>query len=76
MGKTTANIVMIDGDPTDNNAALFKQGYEAALQPKFDSGKYKLVGDQTRHWDATEAGTAFQQLYTAERGQDRRRRLG
>ncbi len=30
-GKTKANIVYINGDPTDNNAALFKQGYEEAL---------------------------------------------
>jgi D-xylose transport system substrate-binding protein len=68
-GKTSGvNIVMIDGDPTDNNAALFKQGYKAALQPNFDSGKYKLVGDQTGKWDATIAGTAFEQLYTANGG--------
>jgi D-xylose transport system substrate-binding protein len=68
-GKTSGvNIVMIDGDPTDNNAALFKQGYKAALQPMFDSGKYKLVGDQTGKWDATVAGTAFEQLYTANGG--------
>ena len=30
-------IVMIDGDPTDNNAALFKSGYVAALKPKIRS---------------------------------------
>ena len=30
-GKTKANIVYINGDPTDNNAALFKSGYEEAL---------------------------------------------
>ena len=69
MGKTSGvRVVMIDGDPTDNNAALFKQGYKAALQPMFASGKYKLVGDQTGKWDATIAGTAFEQLYTANGG--------
>src|SRR3954454_19012931 len=30
-GKTTANIIFINGDPTDNNAAFFKQGYKEAL---------------------------------------------
>ena len=67
-GKTKANIVYINGDPTDNNAALFKQGYAEALKPKLDSGDYKLVGDQTGLWDATKAGTAFEQLYTQNGG--------
>jgi D-xylose transport system substrate-binding protein len=69
LGKTTANIVFINGDPTDNNATLFKQGYAEELQPKIDSGDYKLVGDQTGEWDATKAGTAFEQLYTQNNGQ-------
>ncbi len=43
-GKTKANIVYINGDPTDNNAALFKSGYVEALKPKVDSGDYKVVG--------------------------------
>ena len=67
-GKTTGNIVFINGDPTDNNAALFKQGYADALKPDIDSGKYKLVGDQTGNWDATKAGTAFEQIYTQNGG--------
>src|SRR4051794_1571356 len=33
-GKTKANIIYIDGAETDNNAALFKQGYVEALKPK------------------------------------------
>jgi D-xylose transport system substrate-binding protein len=68
-GKTTGvNIVYINGDPTDNNAALFKQGYVEALKPKIDDGSYKLVGDQTGNWDTTKAGTAFEQLYTQNNG--------
>src|SRR3954451_9801695 len=68
MGKAQANIVFINGDPTDNNAALFKSGYAAQLKPKIDSGDYKLVGDQTGLWDATKAGTAFEQIYTQNDG--------
>jgi D-xylose transport system substrate-binding protein len=67
--KAKANIVYINGDPNDNNAALFKQGYEEALKPKIDSGDYKLVGDQSGFWDATKAGTAFEQLYTQNNGE-------
>jgi D-xylose transport system substrate-binding protein len=68
MGKTKANIVMIDGDPTDNNAALFKEGYVGALQEKVDSGDYTVVGEQTGEWDATKAGTAFEQIFTENDG--------
>jgi D-xylose transport system substrate-binding protein len=69
MNKTSnVNVVFINGDPTDNNAALFKQGYEEALKPKFDDGSFKLVGDQTGNWDLTKAGTAFEQLYTQNGG--------
>jgi D-xylose transport system substrate-binding protein len=67
-GKTKANIVYINGKPTDNNAALFKSGYEEALKAKIDSGDYKLVGDQTGEWDATIAGKAFEQIFAAENG--------
>ncbi len=67
-GKTKANIVYINGDPTDNNAALFKQGYEQALKPKIDSGDYTLVGDQSGFWDATKAGDAYEQMYTQNNG--------
>ena len=66
--KNQANIIYINGDPSDNNAALFKQGYAEALKPKIDSGDYKLVGDQSGFWDATKAGTAFEQLYTQNKG--------
>ena len=64
-GKTTANIVYINGDPTDNNAALFKQGYADFLAK---NSSYKVVGDQSGFWDATKAGTAFEQLYTQNNG--------
>ena len=64
-GKTKANVVLIDGDPTDNNAALFKQGYVDSLKANPD---IKVVGDQTGKWDATKAGTAFEQLYTQNNG--------
>ncbi len=67
-GKTTANVVYINGDPTDNNAALFKEGYVEGLKPKVDAGDYKVVGDQSGFWDATKAGTAFEQLYTQNGG--------
>jgi D-xylose transport system substrate-binding protein len=67
-GKTKANIVYVNGAATDNNAALFKSGYEAALKDKIDSGDYTLVGDQSGEWDATKAGDVFEQMYTDNGG--------
>lgn len=67
-GKTKANIVYVNGAATDNNAALFKSGYEESLKPKIDSGDYKLVGDQSGEWDATKAGKVFDQMYTENDG--------
>jgi D-xylose transport system substrate-binding protein len=67
-GKKTANIIYINGAETDNNAALFKSGYVKALQPKIDSGDYKLVGDVSGEWDANKAANAFDGLYTKNDG--------
>jgi len=67
-GKTTANIVYVNGAASDNNAALFKQGYVQSLTPLISSGKYKLVGDQSGEWDATKAANVFEQMYTQNNG--------
>ena len=68
-GKTEGvSYVQINGDPTDNNAALFKQGYVEGMKEVTDSGAFKLVGDQTGQWDADVAGTAFEQLFTQNGG--------
>lgn len=67
-GKNQANIIYIDGAATDNNAALFKQGYEQALKPKIDSGDYKLVGDVSGEWNDQKAANAFDGLYTKNNG--------
>jgi D-xylose transport system substrate-binding protein len=62
------SFVQINGDPTDNNAALFKQGYVEGMKPVVDSGAYELVGDQTGEWNADVAATAFEQLFTQNGG--------
>ena len=61
-GKTSnAQVVYVNGDPTDNNAALFKQGYDSTLQPLASSGKVKILStDVSGFWDAKRAGTAFE----------------
>ena len=63
---SSPNVFLLNGSPTDNNATLFHQGYLSVLQPKFQSGSYKEVGDQSvPNWDNQQALTIFQQQYTA-----------
>jgi D-xylose transport system substrate-binding protein len=59
------NILIMDGDPTDNNAKLFAQGYNGVLKPYFDSGKYVKVGEPAGTWTPSVAQTTFAQQYTA-----------
>jgi len=64
-GTKTGGIVLLNGSPTDNNATLFKQGYEAAIK----AAGYSIVADQSvPDWDNTKAGTIFEQIYTAQAG--------
>jgi D-xylose transport system substrate-binding protein len=57
---------LLNGSPTDNNATLFKQGYETAIT---DAG-YEVVADQAvPDWDNTKAGTIFEQMYTKVGGE-------
>jgi D-xylose transport system substrate-binding protein len=63
--KPDARIIEINGSPTDNNATLFKKGYDSQLTPKYAAG-WKKVGDQSvPNWDNAQAGTIFEQLLTA-----------
>lgn len=66
--KTNPSIIELNGSPTDNNATLFKQGYDSVLNPKYASG-WKKVGDQSvPDWDNAKAVTIFEQLLTAAGG--------
>jgi D-xylose transport system substrate-binding protein len=59
------NILVMDGDPTDNNASQFAQGYNDVLKPKFDDGTYVKVGEPAGTWTPSVAATTFEQQYTA-----------
>ena len=48
----------MDGDPTDNNATLFANGYKSVLKPKFDDKSYTLVGEPGGTWDQPEGADA------------------
>ncbi|GGO78494.1 sugar ABC transporter substrate-binding protein [Nocardioides deserti] len=66
LGDKQANIVYLNGSPTDNNATLFAEGAHSVLD---EMSNYKVVGEQAvPEWDNEEAATIFQQLYTAAKG--------
>lgn len=66
LGDKKANIVYLNGSPTDNNATLFAEGAHSVLD---EIDNYTVVGEQAvPDWDNEEAATIFQQLYTAADG--------
>ena len=68
-GKTKARLVYLNGSPTDNNATLFKAGYDSVLRPSIDAGDYTLVDDQAvPDWDNVKGGTIFEQQLSKEIG--------
>ena len=46
LGKDPANVVELNGGEEDNNAFLFKDGYDAVVQKHVSDGSWKLVADQ------------------------------
>ena len=64
---TKPNVLVMKGDPTDNNATLFAQGYLGVLNPFFSAGKYVKVGEPAGTWTPSVALSEFQQNFTAHK---------
>ncbi len=67
-GVKSPNVIVMKGDPTDNNATLFAQGYDGVLAPKFKSGGWTEAATPAGTWDPPTAQTEFQQAFTAHQG--------
>ncbi|ASR35457.1 sugar ABC transporter substrate-binding protein [Prauserella marina] len=68
-GKQGAQVIEIEGAPTDNNATLFHEGQRNILQPLYDSGALKLVQSQPiDDWNNQRGGTTFEQILTGNGG--------
>jgi D-xylose transport system substrate-binding protein len=63
--KPNARIIELNGSPTDNNATLFKQGYDSQLNPKYQAGWVKVGDKSVPNWDNAQGGVIFEQLLTA-----------
>jgi D-xylose transport system substrate-binding protein len=61
-------LAVMVGSPTDNNATLFAQGYDAVLKPYFASSGWVQAATPAGTWDPPTAETEFQQAYTAHPG--------
>ncbi len=58
-------IAELHGSPTDNNATLFKEGYQSVLTPLYASGVAVKGPEQAvPDWDNTQAGKLFEQMLT------------
>jgi D-xylose transport system substrate-binding protein len=66
-GVKDPQVTVMKGAPTDNNATLFAQGYDAVLAPLFASGKWKDVSNPAGTWTPDVALSEFQQTYTAHK---------
>jgi D-xylose transport system substrate-binding protein len=57
-------IAELNGGITDNNAKLFKQGYDSVLNPLYKAGTFKkaTAGDQWTDWDPNKGLTIFEQM--------------
>ena len=66
LGGKPANVVFLNGSPTDNNATLFSTGAHSVIDA---TPSIKNVGEQAvPDWDNDKAVTIFEQLYTAAGG--------
>ncbi len=58
-------IIQLHGSPTDNNATLFREGYQAAI----DGAGFETVAEEAvPDWDNVQAGVIFEQLLTSVSG--------
>ncbi len=60
-----AQVIEVEGAPSDNNAALLHDGQERVLHPDYASGDLNLVRSQPiEGWDNQNGGQTFEQILT------------
>lgn len=56
-----AQVVFLNGSPTDGNAAMFKSGYQAALEA---AGIKPVKDESVQDWDNQKGGVIYEQMFT------------
>jgi D-xylose transport system substrate-binding protein len=64
-GVKSPQVIVMRGAPTDNNATLFAQGYDAVLAPYFSNKSWTNVANPAGTWTPDVALSEFQAAYTA-----------
>jgi D-xylose transport system substrate-binding protein len=68
-GVVNPRIAYLNGAPTDNNAALFRDGYDSVLQPRYDDGTYLKGPEQpVPRWNNDEGRFIFDQMLADTNG--------
>ena len=62
---TSGGVVELNGSPDDNNATLFKQGYDKVIK---GAGHDVVADEAVPNWNNTIAGLMFEQTLTSQRG--------
>jgi D-xylose transport system substrate-binding protein len=62
---TKPQVMVMHGAPTDNNATLFADGYDAVLAPYFSAKTYTDVVNPAGTWTPSVALSEFEAAYTA-----------
>ena len=62
-GLSKPVVAELNGDPGDNNATLFANGYNSVLNPLYSNGTYSKGPNQSvPNWDNQQALTIFEQM--------------
>ena len=64
-GNKTGDVLELNGSPDDNNATLFKQGYDTAIKA---AGYTVPQSVAVPAWDPIKGGQLFTQMYTKAKG--------
>jgi D-xylose transport system substrate-binding protein len=62
---TSGGVIQLDGSPDDNNATLFKQGYDKVIK---DAGYDVVAREAVPGWNNTIGGLMFEQTLAAQKG--------
>jgi D-xylose transport system substrate-binding protein len=68
-GIANPRVAYLNGAPTDNNATLFRTGYDSILQPRYDDGSYLKGPEQSvPRWNNDEGRFIFDQMIADTEG--------
>jgi D-xylose transport system substrate-binding protein len=63
-GVENPRVAYLNGAPTDNNAAQFRQGYDSVMVEKYDANEFWKGPEQdVPNWSDKEAQAIFQQMW-------------